>query len=242
MKIFDIDGPIMQVLTKIANLMILNFLTILCCLPIFTIGAALTALHYMCLKIMRNEDNYICKGYFTAFKEAFKPATKVWLIVVVILGILGTDYYIMAKSDQEFSYWFTAILGSVAIFALFTITMVFPLMAKFTNTTFQTIKNALALGVLHFPKTILMIIMNVIPAVIFLTSYSLIPFVLMFGFSLPAYGAAALYNGYFKKLEEQILAAQADREGPKTEPEEDDGVERIFSDKLDETLIDHQQQ
>lgn len=241
MKIFDIDGPIMQVLNKIANLMILNFLTILCCLPIFTIGAALTALHYMCLKILRNEDNYICKGYFKAFKEAFKPATKVWLIVIVIVGILAADYYIMAKSELEFNYWFTAILGAIAIFVAFTVTMVFPVMAKFTNTTLQTIKNALAISILHFPKTILMIIMYAVPVVIMLTSYALMPFVLMFGFSAPAFGAAALYNKYFKSLEEQILAARAAKEGPKEE-EEDDGVEKIFSDKLDESLIDQQQQ
>lgn len=240
MKIFDIDGPIMQVLNKIANLMILNFLTILCCLPIFTIGAALTALHYMCLKIIRNEDNYICKGYFNAFKEAFKPATKVWLIVVVIVGILIADYRIMAKSEVEFSQVFITILGAIVIFVAFTITMVFPVMAKFTNTTLQTIKNALAISILQFPKTILMLIMYAVPVVIALTSYSLMPFVLMFGFSAPAFGAAALYNGYFKRLEEQILAARAEKEGPPKE-EEDDGVERIFSDKLDESLIDHQE-
>ncbi len=242
MKIFDIDGPVMQVLNKIANLMILNFLTILCCLPIFTVGAALTALHYMCLKIIRNEDTYICKGYFKAFKEAFKPATKVWLIVIVVVGVLAGDYYIMAKSEMEFNYWFKAILGAIAIFVIFTIAMVFPVMAKFTNTTLQTIKNALAISILQFPKTILMIILYAIPVVITLTSYSLMPFVLMFGFSAPAFGAAALYNGYFKKLEEQILAARAEKEGPKKEDEEDDGVEKIFSDKLDESLVDRQQQ
>lgn len=242
MKIFDIDGPVMQVLNKIANLMILNFLTILCCLPLFTIGAALTALHYMCLKIIRNEDNYICKGYFKAFKEAFKPATKVWLIVVAVVGVLAADYYIMAKSEIEFNYWFTAVLGAIAIFVAFTVAMVFPVLAKFTNTTLQTLKNALAIGVLQFPKTILMIIMYVIPVFIFFTAYSLVPFVLMFGFSAPAFGAAALYNGYFKRLEEQILAARAEKEGPQPPEEEDDGVERIFSDKLDESLLEGKEQ
>ncbi|MBQ7776044.1 MAG: DUF624 domain-containing protein [Lachnospiraceae bacterium] len=241
MKIFDIDGPIMQVLTKIANLMILNFLTILCCIPIFTAGAALTALHYMCLKIIRNEDCYICKGYFTAFKESFKQSTIVWLIVLLVVGVLAGDYYIMAKSDTDFNYWFKAILGAVAIFVAFTITMVFPVMAKFTNTTLQTIKNALALGILHFPKTILMIVLYAIPVLIAITSYSLMPFVLMFGFSGPAYGAAALYNGYFKKLEEQIMERQA-AEGKAVVEEEDDGVEKIFSDTLDEALVNKQEQ
>ncbi len=238
MKIFDIDGPLMQGLTKIANLMILNFLTIICCIPIITAGAAFTALHYMCIKMLRNEDCYICKGYFKAFKESFKQSTLVWLIVLAAIGVMAADYYIILKSGIEFGYWFKAILGAIFIIAVFTIVMVFPVMAKFTNTTLQTIKNAMAISMLHFPKTILMIILYVIPVVIMMFSYALMPFVLMFGISAPAYASAALYNGYFKSLEERILEAQAQKEGPK-ETEEDD-TEKIFNDKLDESLVDKQ--
>ena len=239
MKIFDIDGPLMQALTKVANLMILNLLTVLCCIPIITAGAAFTALHYMCLKIIRNEDGYICRGYFKAFKESFKQATLVWLIVMVIVIVLVADYYVMITSGIKFASWFTAVLGAVVIFAVFGIVMVFPMMAKFTNTTTQTIKNALAISILHFPKTILMIVLYAVPVFIMLTSISMMPFVFMFGFSGPAFGAAALYNGYFKKLEEQILAARAQEENPQKE-EEDDG-EKIFNDKLDEALVDKQE-
>ena len=64
MRFFDYDSPLMQFLTKVANLMIINGLTILCCLPIVTIGASLTAAHYMCMTMVRNEDGPIVKGYF----------------------------------------------------------------------------------------------------------------------------------------------------------------------------------
>ncbi len=239
MKLFDIDGPLMQALTKVANLMILNLLTVLCCIPVFTIGAALTALHYMCLKMIRNEDCYICKGYFKAFKESFKQSTKVWLIMLFVIIVLIADYYVITKSGLEFGYWFTTILGAVAIFALFEFVMVFPLMAKFTNTTIQTIKNALAISILYFPKTILMIILYAIPLFIFFTQLSLMPLVFMFGFSAPAFGAAALYNGTFKKLEEQILAARAAEGGVQEEAEDED--EKIFHDKLDEALVNKQE-
>ena len=126
MKLFDIDGPLMQALTKVANLMIINLLTVLCCIPVFTIGAALPAMHYMCLKMIRNEDCYICKGYFKAFKESFKQSTKVWLIMLFVILVLIADYYVITKSGLEFGYWFTTILGAVAIFALFELVMVFP--------------------------------------------------------------------------------------------------------------------
>lgn len=236
MKIFDIDGPLMQTLSKIADLMILNFLTILCCIPIFTVGAALTSLHYMVLKMIRNEDCYIIRGYFKAFKQNFKQSTAVWLIFMVVFAVLLGDYYIVLKSGMEFNYWFKVILGVITLFVIFTVVMVFPLMAKFTNTTIQTIKNALAVSIYMLPKTILMIILYAIPVVVSLFTYKFMPFVIMFGISAPAFASAFLYNGYFKKVEERILAAQAEKEGPK---EEEDG-EKIFHDKLDETLADSQ--
>lgn len=34
MKLFNLDSPVMVFLSKVANLMILNVLTIICCIPI----------------------------------------------------------------------------------------------------------------------------------------------------------------------------------------------------------------
>ena len=237
MKIFDIDGPLMQVLNKVADLMILNFLTILCCIPIFTIGSAITSLHYMVLKVLRNEECYIVRGYFKAFKQNFKQSTIVWLIFLLVFVVLALDYYVVLKSGLEFGDWFKILLGVITLFVVFAAVMVFPLMAKFTNTTVQTIKNAMAVSLYMLPKTILMIIMYAAPVVISLFTYKMMPFVIMFGLSAPAFGAAALYNGYFKKVEERILENQAKEEGAKEEEDE-----RIFHDKLDATLEDHQKQ
>ena len=72
MKFFDLDSPLMQVLNKVADLLWLNILTLICCIPIVTAGASLTAMNYMALKIVRNEECYITKGFFKSFKQNFK--------------------------------------------------------------------------------------------------------------------------------------------------------------------------
>lgn len=235
MKFFDYDSPLMQALTKIANLMILNLLTILCCLPIITAGAALTAMHYMCMKMVRNEDSYIIKGYFKAFKESFKQATGVWLVILVVIVVFVGDYVIIYHSGIQFPYWFQVALAVVAIIGLFEFIMVFPVMGKFDNTTFRTLKNALIISVVKFPITLLMIVMNAIPIFVAFYFMQVFPFVLMFGMSAPAYFSAKLLNKYFKKLEEHILAVQAENNPDISE--EDDGVEKIFNDQLDESLV-----
>lgn len=235
MKIFDIDGPLMQGLTKIADLMILNFLTILCCLPVVTAGAAITALHYQVLKMVRKEDTYVVRGYFKAFKENFKQATIVWLLLIVAVLFIIFDYVVIGISEEGgIAYWYGVVIGAFAIFIAFTATMVFPIMAKFSNTTIRTIKNAMAISVLKFPQTILMLIMYAIPIFITLFFLPLLPMVLMFGFSMPVYGSAALYNKFFLKLEAQIIETKI-ANGEIVEPEPD--PDRIFKDELDESLI-----
>ncbi len=235
MKFFDIDGPLMQGLTKIADLMILNFLTILCCIPIITAGAAVTALHYQVLKMVRKEDTYVARGYFKAFKENFKQATIVWLLLIVAVLFIIFDYTVIGFSEEGgIAYWYGVVVGAFAIFIAFTATMVFPIMAKFSNTTIRTIKNAMAISVLKFPQTILMLIMYSIPVFITLFFMQLLPLVLMFGFSMPVYGSAVLYNKFFLKLEAQIIEAQI-ANGEYVEPQPD--PDRIFKDELDESLV-----
>lgn len=73
MKIFNLDSPFMQFLSKMTDLLLLNLVAGICCVPIVTIGASLTALNYVTLKMVRNEDCYIFKSYFKSFKENFKP-------------------------------------------------------------------------------------------------------------------------------------------------------------------------
>lgn len=215
----------MSFLNKIADLMILNILTLICCLPIFTAGAAFTALHYVSLKIVRNEEGYIVKSFFKSFKENFKQATIIWLIALFAIGFLITDFWLITEYELQLGYWFKVILMAVFVLVVFTTTFVFPAMAKFTNTTMQTLKNAFAMSVLQFPKTILMIILYIIPPVAGIFFYQAIPIVLLFGMSLPVYLSAMLYNKFFKGLEEKILEHQEKKD------DEDDG-EKIFSDEL----------
>lgn len=236
MKFLNLDSPLMQGLGKMADLMWLNVLTLICCLPIVTIGASLTAMNYMALKIARNEECYITRGFFKSFKENFRQATVIWLIFLVVILILTGDFFIIKNSDMEFGDIFRGVFLAISIFVLFTLMYVFPVLAKFENTVFRTIKNAFLMSLMQFPKTILMIIMYAIPVVVFFFVIQLMPLSLLFGLSLPAWISAKLYNKFFKKLEDQILS-ESTQENEAETPEED---ERIFKDELDPALADKQ--
>lgn len=231
MKIFDLDSPLMNMLGKMADLMWLNILTMICCIPIFTAGASLTAMHYMALKIVRNEECYITRGFFKSFKENFKQATLIWFLMLIVIAVLAGDYYIILKSEMELHNIFKIAILIVTIFVVFTAIYVFPVLAKFENTIKRTLMNSFVMSILQFPKTLLMIVLYAVPVVLLFASYQMFPIVFLFGMSAPALGAAFLYNKFFKKLEDQLIEGKAPEEG---NPEEED--ERIFKDELDESI------
>lgn len=200
-KIFDLDSPIMRFLSKMADLMILNFVALICCIPIVTIGASMTALHYVLLKMVRNEEGYIIKSFFKSFKQNFKQATIIWLAILVFIIIFVIDLFVFNYSGITFPKVFRVILLVLVFFASMMICYVFPLLSRFENTILQTVKNALLMSILSFPKTLLMLIVYALPVVAWYFTPMAMPFIFLFGISVPAYAAAMLYSGTFKKFE-----------------------------------------
>lgn len=200
-KIFDMDSPIMRFLSRMADLMILNIITLICCIPIITVGASLTALHYILLKMARNEEGYIVKSFFKSFKENFKQATVIWLIILLLILIFIGDLLIFNYSAIEFPVVLRIAVMALFIFVSMIVCYVFPVLSRFENTVFHTIKNSFFISILSFPKTILMLVLYVIPVAAVYFFPIAMPLVFLFGISAPAYCAALLYSGTFKKLE-----------------------------------------
>lgn len=87
-NIFNPDNKIANFLTKIMYLAWLNFLWLICSLPIITIGASTTAVYYTAMRMTRDDEGYITKDFFHSFKENFLQATGVWLIVLAFFGMI----------------------------------------------------------------------------------------------------------------------------------------------------------
>lgn len=220
MKLFNIDSPLMRTLGKASDLVILNLLTVLMCIPIVTAGASFTAMHYCCLKLVRDHENKISKQFFHSFKDNLRQSTVIWLILLAIVGFFGTDLYLMYINPTEVS---TFILGGIiaALALLFFVgIMVFPIQAKFYNPISKTFKTAFLYSFKHFPRTLLIMLATLFPFLLFFIGrlgLLLFPLELCFCFSAPAFLAAYLYNHDFEAAEAAILA--------KNKPAEEDSAE-----------------
>jgi uncharacterized membrane protein YesL len=238
-KIFDLDSPFINALNKLADLIWLNILTMVCCIPIITVGASLTALHYVVLKMVKNEEGYITKAFFKSFKQNFKQATLIWLILLAVFIILIGDFVIFAYSGISFPAWMKIGLAAVAILIVFATMHLFPLLSRYENNIRNTYKNSLFVGILNLPKTILMMLCWVIPIAILIFFNQILPVVFLLGISGPAFLNALLYKKSFQRFEPEEETA-ADEEWS-MEPVDADGEEKEDITEQQEASIESMQ-
>ena len=157
-NLFNLDGPILQFINKIVYSVYLNILWFICCIPVITAGASTTALFYVTLKIAKNEEGNITKAFFHSFRQNFRQGTLIWLILLALRIILGVDGYVLYHMRFENLFWTlcTAVFCVAAIAYAIVLMYIFPLLARFDNTTGAMFKNALFIGVRFLFCTALM--------------------------------------------------------------------------------------
>lgn len=206
-SIFQTDGPVFRVLSRFADLMILNLLWIVCSLPVITIGASTTALYSVLLKVAKDEESYLIKSYFKAFIENFRQGTVIYLIFLVISLIMAADLYIVTNMSEIGSglsmMKIPAIAGLVLVFLI--AQFAFPILARFENTVKNTIKNAFLMELGNLPWFLLITVINcLIPFVCIIYPEGMVKAfiaLVFFGFSIPAYLNSCVFRKIFEKYE-----------------------------------------
>lgn len=197
-KIFSMENPVMKALTIVADLLILNILTVVLSLPLITIGPAFAALNDITIRLVRGEEGYIIKPFFHAFKANFKKGVLISLILIGAAGILYLDYLAAVTFIPELK---VAIIA-IAVILLAISFYVFALQARYENTLGATLKNAALLAVGNFPRTLFMVICAVGLWLVCIHFYRIgTPVLILLGLSLPCYVNIMLLNAVFRKLE-----------------------------------------
>lgn len=203
-NLFEYDNKFFEVLGKITDIIILNLLCIISCLPIITIGASVTATYFVALQMVRDEETYIIREFIKRFKENFIFSTKVWSIILIIGLVLSFDFYISRLILNEYMrITLQFILTIVSIIFVFLLTYVFPIISKFENTIKNTMINSILISIQHLPKTIFMIFINLSPIILtlILSNYwgHILFFYTVMGFASITYINSIFFNKIFEK-------------------------------------------
>lgn len=160
MNLFDMNGPLMNALRTLANIFLCNLMFCLLSLPVFTVGASLTAL-YVCMQAIleEDEDDVIIKQFWNAFKENFRQATAIWLLCVLVFIFLGIYYLIILSLAGAAGKMYRISFFLMCIVFLFGFQYLFPMQARYRNTVKNTVKNAWLLSIAALPWTVLSILL-----------------------------------------------------------------------------------
>ena len=135
-----------QALRTLGDLMILNWLCVLCALPVITAGPALCALYYVTLKLVRGEEVRTLRGFLDAFRANFKRGAALGLLVLALGAVAAGDAFFALRQEGALRVLFLTVATIVAVIALTLLCYVFPLQARFQNTWKGQVKNAFALA------------------------------------------------------------------------------------------------
>ena len=182
---------------RAADLMILNIVFIICCLPVVTIGASLTALHYVTLKMVRNEESYIVKSFFKSFKQNFKQATIINLIMLLFGGLLYLDLNIINNMSGSMASVLHVLFITFGIVYFVIFLYLYPILAKFYNTIKHTFRNAFLMSIRHLPYTVLMALITAAPVAIFFIPTAQVQSIVLLLFILMGFSLEAFINGHF---------------------------------------------
>ena len=212
-NLLSFDSPIHKFVDKFANLMILNFLTMICCIPIITAGPALTSLFYVTMKMVRNEEGGILRNYFHSFRTNFLQGMLVGLIVIFAGAFLGLDLYYIYQmlADGKFYDFIVLVVICVSLILYFMASAyVYPLLAKFENSTKQLLRTALLLSIRHLPATLAIMVISLAPFLMLIytpmTSALAMIFYLVLGFAAIAY----FQSVFFVRIFDQYIPKETD--------------------------------
>lgn len=193
-------------LDAFGNMFALNIAFVLTSLPIFTIGASLSALYAMCIRLQENEEETVWAGYFHEFKRSFKQATIAWLIILACLFVFWGEYTMINTVGGGLGQFYTIVLIiELALFAMF-VPFLFPLIARYNNSLKMMFANAFMLSVRNLWSWAKVVLAWFVPIYICVRY----PFIfisiwylwLLIIFGAIAWGTSHTIRAVFKKTEE----------------------------------------
>ncbi len=205
-NLFNLDNPFMQFLARVGDLILANFLFLICSVPVLTMGASLTALHKVTLDTATEKESGVFRTFFRAFRENFKQATIAWIAMLVFfLGMACNLLLTVTYLTGNLALICKAFLAVLTVAVLALGAYLYPLMVRYENSLREHALNAGILVIVKLPRTIALVLLNALPLLIAYfsleTFFSTLVFWLVIGFAFTSYITATLLLPVYREME-----------------------------------------
>ncbi|MCX4273176.1 MAG: YesL family protein [Acetatifactor sp.] len=202
MKFFSVDSPLYRFLSKLLDVIRLNFLWILFSIPLVTIGASTVAALSVALKMADDEEGYIGRSFLKAFRENWKQGTVLWLITLVALYAIYLDFqFFEALEGNPMIFLLVGILSIVVVVSA--LLYAYPLAARYENTLFRTIQNSIDITRRYVGRTLFLVFVLSLEFLLFQFNQTMMFFSILLGPGFMIYTLAAFSKKTFLLIEKE---------------------------------------
>ncbi len=205
MKFFSTEGGLYKFITRFWDMVKLNFFWLLCSLPIVTIGVSTVAAYSVALKMLEDREGYVVRNFFKAFKENFRQGMAIGPITILFAVVLYIDFS-FAKQHVGF-----AVLGVFSAF-MFIIALIYayPLLARYENKLFQTIKNSMRIALRYFGRTLFLAVLLAVEVLVFRLTLVTLIIGLLIGPACMILTVSGFAMFFFREIEKEGGVVQRD--------------------------------
>lgn len=200
-NLFSQDSAFFYYTDKLAKLMMLNLIVIVFSLPIFSIGAAFTALYTVMLKLHEDEEGNVVSEFWKAFQDNFKQASCIYLCFLGISAFLLWDYWLLRTGVLPGANVLQWPVYIIAVITFCSAMWSFILQSRYKNNILATMRNGFVFCFVFFLGTLMMLLSAFLPVFLLVISMHLMPIVLVCGISGPVLLQAIFYSRIFKRLD-----------------------------------------
>ncbi len=208
----EINYGIVKALNKLTDLLVLNIVFVLCCLPVVTAGASLTAMYAVSLRSIRYGDGYVLRTFFDSFKKNLKQATGAWMLLLAAAALVYIDLRFFRQVELGGLSQYLKIAVLVIAFFIWIVSIwLFPVIAKMKDPLPRQISNAARMAIGYFiPYTLICMLIQGAAIYLSIINLGMMMIMLVFGFAGVSYLCSFFIYKVFAKLIEEDPASEDD--------------------------------
>ncbi len=155
-KLFNPDNPLMITMSQVTDCIFLSLFWFVCSVPLLTLGASTAALYDAAFYGLRKADKHSWGRFWDAFKKNLKSGIVPSLVFLLIFCAAGWGVIQVwnAAVWEQVSFGLFSAAAFVVALLLGILSILFPQLSRFNNSTKQLLLNTALLGILHLPRTL----------------------------------------------------------------------------------------
>lgn len=207
MKFFSVDGALYKFLTRLWDMIKLNFMWLLFSLPVVTMGAATVAAYSVTLKMVDEQEGYVARQFVKAFKENWRQGIPMGLLALFCSYVVYLDFELQREMEGDSTMFL--IFGMIAAFVFgMSFIYAFPLSARYENTLIGTLKNSVNIATRYFLRTLLLVAVLAVEVIIFIFNYTTLLIGVLIGPACIMLTISGFALHFFREIEKEPGAVQ----------------------------------